>query len=193
MCRKPNVAGTHALNDLLSVWRLEPGGAEGQLESMAAGNIMMVPPAVRKAQVQSHVILHNSNSNRLEWQFAALPTLHSTGRKRPRSTASVRTASVARARAVRRSEREPGPRALARSILSCCPRNHPAHPATKPRLLATSTAHVTLSGFRYLDRRRRTGCNDPRRSVAVLSLLPAISTACGPSSGGRQPTTYMHS
>src|ERR1700730_8106873 len=39
MCRKPNVAGTHALNDLLSVWRLEPGGAEGQLESMAAGNI----------------------------------------------------------------------------------------------------------------------------------------------------------
>src|ERR1700730_9167397 len=27
------------VNDLLSVWRLEPGGAEGQLESMAAGNI----------------------------------------------------------------------------------------------------------------------------------------------------------
>jgi hypothetical protein len=50
------------VNDLLSVWRLEPGGAEGQLESMAAGNTIMVPPFVEEAQVQSHVVLHNGNS-----------------------------------------------------------------------------------------------------------------------------------
>ena len=48
----------------LSVWRLEPGGAEGQLESMAAGNTMMVPPTAEEAQVQSHVVLHNSNCKR---------------------------------------------------------------------------------------------------------------------------------
>jgi hypothetical protein len=47
----------------LSVWRLEPGGAEGQLESMATGTTMMLPPLVEEAQVLSHVILHNGNCN----------------------------------------------------------------------------------------------------------------------------------
>jgi len=46
---------------IFSVWRLEPGGAEGQLGSMAAGNTMMVPPKPEKAQAQTHVVLHNSN------------------------------------------------------------------------------------------------------------------------------------
>src|SRR5438552_15204092 len=46
---------------IFSLWRLEPGGAEGQLGSMAAGNIIMLPPRPEKAQAQTHVVLHNSN------------------------------------------------------------------------------------------------------------------------------------
>jgi hypothetical protein len=39
--------------DRLSVWRLELVGAGGQLESMAAGNIFMVPLIDDQAQAQS--------------------------------------------------------------------------------------------------------------------------------------------
>jgi hypothetical protein len=66
------------VNDLLSVWRLEPGGAEGQLESMAAGNTMMVPPRAEEAQVQSHVVLHNGNGKRSGNQRSALSPQLST-------------------------------------------------------------------------------------------------------------------
>src|SRR5882672_5292878 len=44
-----------------SVWRLEPGGAEGQLESMATGTPTMLPLWLEKAQVLSRVVLHNGN------------------------------------------------------------------------------------------------------------------------------------
>jgi len=49
---------------LYSVWRLEPGGAEGQLESMATGNTYDVTPPQQGAQVLSQVVLHNSNGVR---------------------------------------------------------------------------------------------------------------------------------
>jgi hypothetical protein len=48
----------------VSVWRLEPGGAEGQLESMATRTTMMLPPMVDQAQVLSRVLLHNGNGDR---------------------------------------------------------------------------------------------------------------------------------
>jgi len=53
-----------------SVWRLEPGGAEGQLESMATGTPMMLPLWLEKAQVLSRRLLHNGNctmANQAGW------------------------------------------------------------------------------------------------------------------------------
>ena len=66
------------------------GRAEGQLESMAAGNTLMVPLIEEKAQVLSRVILHNGNCKR--------PRDPPTGQRRasPRMMASMSHSKVDR-------------------------------------------------------------------------------------------------
>ena len=57
-----------------SVWRLELEGAEGQLESMAAGNFIMVPLLAEAAQAQTDFVLHRRNFGEQDAAADGLPT-----------------------------------------------------------------------------------------------------------------------